>query len=146
MSSVAVIAGSVYGSAQFVAEELADAINGAGHEATLLDNPSADDLTNYDVIVASCSTTGVGDVPDNIESLYNDLVAKSVDLSGKKCLVVALGDSSYVDSFCMGGQKLNGALQECGAAALAAPMLIDTTETMAPEEDAMPWVLEKLGA
>ena len=145
MSQIAIVAGTVYGTAQFVAEELAQSLSEAGHDALFLENASVEALceADYDSLVVCCSTTGSGEIPDNLQPFYSEL-KDSPDLSALQFAVVALGDSSYLDTFCGGGNAVHAALEDCGATPLAAPLELDACEVDTPEDLALPWVEELL--
>ncbi|MEM6987419.1 MAG: flavodoxin domain-containing protein [Pseudomonadota bacterium] len=144
MSQIAILAGTVYGSAQFVAEELAQSLTDAGHEATFLEEAELDSVAAaYSTLVVCSSTTGSGDIPDNLQPFYIEL-KNGHDLSHMQFAVVALGDSSYLDSYCGAGHALHAALEDCGADPLATPLEIDACEVDTPEDVALPWVEELL--
>lgn len=140
MSQIAIVAGTVYGSAQFVAEELAQSLVDAGFDATFFETPELDHITEeHETLVVCSSTTGSGDIPDNLMPFYNEL-KNGAELSDMRFAVVALGDSSYLDSYCGAGHSLHRALEDCGARALAEPLEIDACEVDTPEDVALPWV------
>lgn len=144
MSQIAIVAGTVYGSAQFVAEELAQSLTDAGHEATFFESAELDSVTDgFDTLIVCTSTTGSGDIPDNLLPFHAEL-KNGPDLSSIQFAVVALGDSSYLDSYCGGGHSMHAALEDCSAEALAAPLEIDACEVDTPEDVALPWVEELL--
>ncbi len=144
MSEIAIVAGTVYGTAQFVAEELAQSLVDAGHAATFFENAELDTVTDScDTLIVCSSTTGSGDIPDNLAGFHNAL-KDGASLSNLRFAVVALGDSSYLDSYCGAGHTLHAALEDCGAEPLAAPLEIDANEVDTPEDVALLWVEELL--
>ncbi len=144
MSQINIIAGTVYGSAQFVAEELAQSLSDAGHNATFYENAELDTvIEGCDTLIVCSSTTGSGDIPDNLSAFYSGL-KDGADLANLRFAVVALGDSSYLDSYCGAGHTLHAALEDCGAEPIAAPLEIDACEVDTPEDVALPWVEDLL--
>ena len=55
--------------------------------------------------------------------------------------VLALGDSSY-DVFCGGGEQMRELLLELGMREVLPMLRLDASETVTPEDDAMPWLAE----
>ena len=56
--------------------------------------------------------------------------------------MIALGDSSYGDTFCGGGLAMDSALEDIGAVRIAEPLQLDAMETVTPEDDAVPWAVD----
>lgn len=74
-------------------------------------------LPNEEFVVFVCSTTGLGEVPDNMKSFWRFLLRKSLphdSLSSVQCAVLGLGDSSY-EKFNFVAKRLNKRLQQLGA-------------------------------
>jgi MioC protein len=86
------------------------------------------------------STYGQGDVPDNAKKLYESLLAQRPDLSGVQYGVVALGDRTYMDTFCNGGRRFDAILGELGAQRIGEILLHDASAGTMPEEVAAEWV------
>ncbi|QDF67774.1 flavodoxin [Shewanella sp. SNU WT4] len=144
---VNLVFGTVYGSAQAVAEELAATIKQAGIVAEIVEHqqlsswlPVAD---NPLLIVTS--TTGQGDVPDDIAPWFQTLKRNAPYLPGVKYAVIALGDSSY-DTFCGAGKQFDELLSELGARRLLTRLELDATQTMTPEQDAIKWLPKFISA
>ncbi|WP_432694993.1 PepSY domain-containing protein [Marinobacterium sp. YM272] len=88
---------------------------------------------NYDQVLVLASTTGEGELPENVRSWAQGLGARAMD--GVKFSLLALGDSRYSD-FCGGGMKLRRALLEAGADELEAPVKVD----QAPQQPWREWL------
>jgi flavodoxin len=140
MSSISIFAGSVYGNAQHVAEEVNDMLNAQGIESEVFSDPETSDFTNAESVLIITSTTGQGDVPPNLELFYSDLQDTFPLMDGKPFAVVGLGDSSYNDSFCGGGRQFFNLLSELQGKPIAELFEVDALETLAPEEEVVPWV------
>ena len=140
MGSLTIIAGTVYGNAQHVAEQVEESLAGQGIDCSLESDPSVADFSDADALLIITSTTGQGDVPPNLEFVFSDLKDESPMLTGKPFAVAALGDSSYGDSFCGAGKQFQALLTELQADAVADMLEIDAMETLEPEKDALEWV------
>ncbi|MFT5704100.1 MAG: flavodoxin [Shewanella sp.] len=141
MRKVNIIFGTVYGNAQFVAETLRDDIQAQGREVKLL---QSDELTDYippqdEILLVVCSTTGQGDVPDDILPWFEMLKSQAPYLPNLKYGVIGLGDSSY-DTFCGASLKFDELLTELGACRVGELLKIDACETMEPEVTAKKWL------
>jgi len=148
VAKVAIAVGTVYGGAKLVAEEIQNALENHGHSAALLELPQADDLQDedLDLLLVCTSTTGAGDLPEDIIDLHAELVNTPPRVNGLKYAVIALGDSSYSDTFCGGGLTMDSALNDIGAVRIADPLQLDAMETVTPEDDAVPWAIDLVEA
>ncbi|WP_349971619.1 flavodoxin [Pseudomonas caspiana] len=140
---VAIISGSVYGSAEEVARHAAKLLRDAGFE--VLQNPrvSLAELQAFEpqVLLGVTSTTGMGELPDNIQAIYSQirdvLPASWRGLPGG---VIALGDASYGDTFCGGGELIRELWAELGINEVQEMLRLDGSESVTPETDAEPWL------
>lgn len=140
MKSISIFAGSVYGNAQHVAEEVNDMLSAQGIESEVYTDPDTSDFTDAESVLVITSTTGQGDIPPNLELFYSDL-RDSFPLMNKKAFaVVGLGDSSYGESYCGGGRQFFELLTELQGKPVAELFEVDALETLAPEEEVVPWV------
>jgi MioC protein len=149
---VAIVSGSVYGSAEEVARHAQQILKDAGHEVLFNPRASLADLQAFapEAFLAVTSTTGLGELPDNLQPLYSQirdiLPAAWRGLPGG---VIALGDASYGDTFCGGGEQMRELFMELGIREVLEMLRLDASETVTPESDAEPWLAEfvsKLGA
>ena len=83
----------------------------------------------------------MGELPDNLTPLYSEirdlLPAAWRGLPGA---VIALGDSSYGDTFCGGGQLITELFAELGLREVQPMLRLDSSESVTPESDSEPWV------
>lgn len=144
MANISIVVGTVYGGAGLVAEEIQSALENLEHEVTLLEEARGTDLEgdDIDILLICTSTTGSGELPEDIQPLHTDLVDAPPRIAGLKFAVIALGDSSYGDTYCGGGLSMDRALSEAGAEQMAEPLQLDALETVTPEDDAVPWAIE----
>jgi flavodoxin len=140
MSSISIFAGSVYGNAQHVAEEVHDMLSAQGIESEVFTDPDTSDFTDAESVLVITSTTGQGDIPPNLELFHSDLRDSFPLMNGKAFAVVGLGDSSYGESYCGGGRQFFELLSELQGKPVAELFEVDALETLAPEEEVVPWV------
>ena len=145
---LAILSGSVYGTADLVADEAAGRCREAGLNVSRVKPASVDALLEAapDAILACVSTTGMGELPDSFMPFFVGLQDRFPLFTGKPFAVIALGDSAYGDTFCQGGEQLRELLLELQAVE-ALPMLrLDASESVSPELDAEPWIAEFVAA
>ncbi|MDV9032995.1 flavodoxin [Pseudomonas sp. RAC1] len=142
---VAIISGSVYGTAEEVARHAESLLKAAGLEAWHAARVSLDDLRGFapEALLAVTSTTGMGELPDNLMPLYATL--RDVlpgEWRGLPGAVIALGDSSYGDTYCGGGEQMRELFAELGVHEVQPMLRLDASETVTPEADAEPWLAQ----
>ncbi|HBR96439.1 MAG TPA: hypothetical protein DD979_03555 [Gammaproteobacteria bacterium] len=142
MANILIISGSVYGTATVVAEDLKIALEKGGHRVTHQEGGDSSILADeqFDAALICTSTTGAGDIPANLATFHEELVSAPPRVTDLRYAVIALGDSSYVDSFCGAGLTLDQAMAEIGAARICPPLQIDAMEDFTPEDTAIAWV------
>ncbi|WP_445776148.1 flavodoxin [Shewanella sp.] len=141
MKKVNVVFGTVYGSAQFTAETITKAIAKLGF-STKLWQPN--ELSGFvpaqdELLIVVCSTTGQGDIPDDIAPWFNELKHNAPYLPALKYSLIGLGDSSYA-TFCGAIKQFDELFTELGAKSLLDRLDIDACETMEPEIEAKSWI------
>jgi MioC protein len=87
------------------------------------------------------STYGNGDVPDNAQALFNSLETGRPNLSNVIYGLIALGDTTYKDTFCQGGIRFDKMLTELGAKRAGEMLRHDASSGTLPEELAAQWVV-----
>jgi len=92
-----------------------------------------------ELLVVVTSTTGQGDLPEDIQPWYHNLKNLAPYLPELRYSVIALGDSSY-ETFCGAGRAVDALLSELGAKPLVELLEIDACETMEPEVEAIKWL------
>ena len=135
------LVGTVHGNARQIAQTLALAAPDFGASAHVLDMQglSIDVFDTPGIFVVCCSTTGSGDVPDNAQALYNSLDAQARYLGHVRFGLVALGDSSYGDTFYGGAKALQNRLQDLGAQLVGEACVLDALDAAEPDTVALAW-------
>lgn len=140
---VAIISGSVYGSAEEVARHAGKILRDAGFE--VLQNPRVTlaELQAFEpqALLGVTSTTGMGELPDNIQVIYSQIRdVLPAAWRGLPGAVIALGDASYGDTFCGGGELIRELFAELGVNEVQDMLRLDSSESVTPETDAEPWL------
>ncbi len=138
------IVGSESGNAEMVGDCVKDALEGLGHEIDVFRSGSLADakLDARGVVLVVSSTTGIGDVPQNVEPLYDALCGERPSLAHVRYGVVGLGDRNYKDSFLGGPKKWDAIFTELGARRIGDRLELDATDNPTPDEDAVRWARE----
>ena len=138
---VAILSGSVYGTVEEVARHAARQLQAAGLEAWHKPQMSLEELLAFgpEAFLVVTSTTGMGELPDNLLPLYGAIRDRLPGWHGLPAAVLALGDSSY-DTFCAGGELVRELYAELGLREVVEMLRLDASETVTPESDAEPWL------
>ncbi|MHC3826339.1 flavodoxin [Pseudomonas sp. G3-19] len=142
---VAILSGSVYGTAEEVARHAQNLLKDAGFETFYNPRASLADIQAFapDAFLAVTSTTGMGELPDNLQPLYSairdQLPAAWRGLPGA---VIGLGDASYGDTFCGGGELMRELFAELSVREVQEMLRLDASESVTPETDAEPWLAQ----
>ena len=137
-----ILVGTMTGTAQLVADEVADALGRDGVEAevVVMEGLDAGVFAEGGAFLICTSTYGQGDVPDNAQKLFADLEAKKPDLVDVAYGVIALGDRTYAQTFCFGGKRFDALLRSLGARRIGEAMIHDASAGTIPEEEAVTWI------
>jgi len=144
---ILMIVGSEMGNAEMVGDLVKDELESNGHEVEVFDDGGLVDVgfEDHEVVLVVTSTTGLGDVPQNIEPLYDEMVEERPDLEHVRYGLVGLGDHNYKETFCGGPKKWLQILDELGATRVGEALMLDATDNPAPDEDAIEWLPGWLG-
>lgn len=99
-------------------------------------------LVNEKLVVFVCSTTGVGEEPENMKLFWKFLLRKSLpadSLSGMRFTVIGFGDSSY-EKFNFVAKKLHKRLLQLGATPLLDLALCDDQHDLGPSAVYLPYL------
>ncbi|EMD1718250.1 FMN-binding protein MioC [Providencia stuartii] len=139
MTKVTLISGSTMGSAEYVAEHMAEILEELGYETEVQHGPDLDSLPREGLWLVVSSTHGAGDLPENIQPLAEQIESQSPDLSQVLFGSVGIGSSEY-DTFCGAIHKLSRLLVDHGAKRIGEPLEIDVQQHEIPEDPAGEWV------
>lgn len=141
MTNISIISGSTLGGAEYVADHLAELLGSEGFSVQVFHGPELQELPLTGIWLMVVSTHGAGELPANIQPLFNQLEADQTDLSGIKFGAIGLGNKEY-DLFCGGIKAANRSLTERGAKRIGDLLEIDVTEYDIPEDPAEAWLTE----
>ena len=136
-----ILVGTMTNTAQLVAQEIELTLGDDDTEIKVqyMDGHDATAIKPGALYLICSSTYGQGDVPDNAKSLYDSLVATRPDLSTVRYGVIALGDRTYLQTYCFGGKKFDAIFSELGAQRIGEVCLHDASAGTLPEEVCLEW-------
>ncbi len=139
---VAILSGTVYGTAEDVACHAAAFLSAAGFEAWHDPRAQLPQILEFapDALLVVTATTGMGELPDNFIPLYSTIRDQFPAWHGLPGGVIALGDASYGDTFCAGGELVRELFAELGVREVQEMLRLDASETVTPQTDAEPWL------
>jgi len=139
---VAILSGTVYGTAEDVACHAAAFLSAAGFEAWHDPRAQLPQILEFapDALLVVTATTGMGELPDNFIPLYSAIRDQFPAWHGLPGGVIALGDASYGDTFCAGGELVRELFAELGVREVQDMLRLDASETVTPQTDAEPWL------
>ncbi|TMP33340.1 flavodoxin domain-containing protein [Pseudoalteromonas rubra] len=140
MASITLFVGSVFGNAENLAVEVKNDIEQQGHTATIAEVLTLEQVQSAENLLFISSTTGQGDIPDNLLPLILQMQSQFPLLTGKTVGVIALGDSSYGDTFCGAGRQIDALVQELNATVTEPRLDVDACEHFEPYEAVAPWL------
>ena len=139
MANITLISGSTLGSAEYVAEHLAELLEASNVSTETLHGPLLDALPLSGIWLVVTSTHGAGDLPDNIQPLYNEIERQRPDLSNVSYGAIGIGSREY-DTFCGAIEKFDALLSSCGAKRIGEMLLINVLDHEIPEDPAEIWL------
>ena len=146
---VAILSGSVYGTAEEVARHAEKILKDAGFDAWHNPRATLADVQAFapDAFRGGAATTGMGELPDNLQPLYSTLRDQlPAAWRGLPGAVIGLGDASYGDTFCGGGEQMRELFAELGIREVQPMLRLDASESVTPEADAEPWLADLITA
>lgn len=141
MAHITVISGSTLGNAEYIAEHLADKLLAQGHEVQVLHGPELDEVPQQGIWLVVTSTHGAGELPDNLQPLFEQIETQQPDLTGIHFGAMGIGSSEY-DTFCGGIAIVDRILIALGAQRIGEVIKIDIKQHDVPEDPAEEWLAE----
>jgi len=139
MADITLISGSTLGSAEYVADHLAEKLAEAGYTTETLHGPELDELKPEGIWLVVTSTHGAGELPENIQPLFDTIKEQQPDLSNLRYGAVGIGNREY-DLFCGAIDQFEQLLDSLGAKRIGDSLRIDVLEHEIPEDPAGVWV------
>lgn len=95
MADITLISGSTLGSAEYVAEHLAEKLDDAGFSSEILHGPMLEEVPTDGIWLIISSTHGAGDIPDNLQPLYERYASKSRTCHQVRFGAIGIGSREY---------------------------------------------------
>jgi len=141
MAEITLISGSTLGSAEYVAEHLAEKLEEMGHSTHTLHGPLLEELPLQGLWLIVTSTHGAGDLPDNLQPLYDEISEQHPDLSEVQFGAIGIGSKEY-DTFCQAIEKVEALLVQQGAKQIGTTLKVNVLDHDIPEDPAEVWLGE----
>ena len=132
--NLVIVSGTVFGAAEDVVPHAAQLCAEAGLNVTYQPRISYAELVALepDALLFITSTTGMGELPENLQPLATALREKAPQWHGWP----------GGDDFCAGGEMIRELYAELGVVEVQDMLRLDASETVTPERDAEPWLIE----
>lgn len=142
--NLVIVSGTVFGAAEEVAQHAAQLLAEAGLNVTYQARISYSELVALepDALLFVTSTTGMGELPEDLQPLAAALRDQPPEWHDLLGAVIALGDACYGEDFCAGGEMIRELYEELGVVELQDMLRLDASESVTPESDAEPWLAE----
>ena len=141
-----ILVGTMTSTADYVAQAIqmdcADLVDEI--EVVLMDGMDIGVFADEALYLICTSTYGSGDVPDNARALCESMDAQPKFLGHVRYGVLALGDRTYLQTFCFGGKKFDERLQGLGAQRVGEVWCHDASAGTMPETEGTAWCREWL--
>lgn len=141
--NIAILSGSVFGTAERVAQRAQTLLETAGFKVWYQPQTTLAAVQDFQpqAVLVVTSTTGHGELPSNLLPLALELRdALPASWRGLPGGIIALGDSNYRKTFCQGGEQIRELFTELGVNEVQEMLRLDASETTQHEIDAEPWV------
>jgi len=139
---IAILSGSVFGTAERVARHAQERLAAAGFNLCYAANTSLPAILEFapDALLVVTSTTGHGELPNNLLPLAMEIRDTFPAWRGLPGGIIALGDSNYRKTFCQGGEQIRELFAELGVREVQEMLRLDASETIHQDTDAEPWL------
>ena len=139
MANIHIVIGTVTGTAAEVGEAACAVLQAQGHTCRLNLQYQEGDWHADEILLICTSNTGMGDLPADIEPLFDHLTLRPPNIVGWRYGVINLGDSSY-PNFAEAGQTLDDALTDIGAQRIGEPLVLDALLVTDHPAEARDWL------
>ena len=140
--TIVLLVASQSGTAEMVADELAQEIKNQGLAARIISMEKAklSLFSEYQTFIVCSSTYGEGDVPDNGQTFHAELTEQRPDLSTIRYGLVGLGDMTYFTTFCGGPRKFEEIFSSLGAKRVGECLFHDAKSDDFADQAALKWL------
>jgi MioC protein len=141
--NLTILVGTMTSTAEFVAQavQLAAEDDDVRIDIKPMDGLDAGVFADGGLFLVCTSTYGQGDVPDNAKPLFASLQSLRPNLSNVQYGVIALGDRTYAETFCMGGKRFDELLTQLGARRMGEMLQHDASAGTLAEDSAAEWAI-----
>lgn len=142
MKKVVIVSGTVFGTSEEVAYAAEEMLQAQGIDVEYNNRVTYQQLaaSEAEVLLVVTSTTGMGELPGALNVLVHELQDMPPQWAIKQGAIIALGDASYGETFCAGGEQVREMFAELGITELQPMLRLDGSATVTPELDAVPWI------
>ncbi|AKX43896.1 flavodoxin [Thiopseudomonas alkaliphila] len=142
MKKVVIVSGTVFGTSEEVAYAAEEMLQAQGIDVEYNNRVTYQQLaaSEAEVLLVVTSTTGMGELPGALNVLVHELQDMPPQWAIKQGAIIALGDASYGETFCAGGEQVREMFAELGITELQPMLRLDSSATVTPELDAVPWI------
>lgn len=142
MKKVVIVSGTVFGTSEEVAYAAEEMLQAQGIDVEYNNRVTYQQLaaSEAEVLLVVTSTTGMGELPGALNVLVHELQDMPPQWAIKQGAIIALGDASYGETFCAGGEQVREMFAELGVTELQPMLRLDGSATVTPELDAVPWI------
>lgn len=137
--SICIITGSTLGGAEYVADHVEEVLSEQGFKVELFNNATLADIEPHQHLLVITSTHGAGELPENIQPLFEELADQQPNLAHLKFGVIGLGSSDY-DTFCYAVNTVETQLIELGAIQVCDSLRIDVVNNFDHDSTAEAWL------
>jgi MioC protein len=140
--TIVLLVASMSGTAEMVADEMAQEIKRRGLIARVINMERANIslFGQYRTFIVCSSTYGAGDIPDNGQAFFAEIADQDPDLTHIRYGLVGLGDMTYFTSFCGAGRKFDEIFSSLGAARIGDCLFHDAKSDIFADQAALQWL------
>ena len=108
MKKVVIVSGTVFGTSEEVAYAAEEMLQAQGIDVEYNNRVTYQQLaaSEAEVLLVVTSTTGMGELPGALNVLVHELQDMPPQWAIKQGAIIALGDASYGETFCAGGEQV----------------------------------------
>ena len=141
-NEVLILVGTMSGTAEMVADSMADELEEQGIAARIvrMENARPSQVASASHVIVCTSTYGKGEVPDNAKALLAALKEERPKLDSLLYGVFSLGSSAHKRTFCFGGRHFDEMLVELGATRLGEHFQQDDRGGIPADEAGDEWI------